>query len=218
MKKKLLIVTIGITLAFQSLAQNDVGLRLGANFGDLNFTNALGEKSKTLKGNSGVFATLLFATKLNGQKAGAKGSYKGFSAPQHLLMIGIGFKSTTIEETEIGLPKSWELNYMTSTISYRFIPATNSVLSFFGGVGITNDFLTSGTQLSDNVAYDISNDIKKLNTGIMAESGLVYQVSESAYAALRAAYSLGLSDLEKAADQKATLNHTEISLSLFFKM
>lgn len=209
-------------LTCKATAQQEIGLRIGANLGHLNFTNSLGEETETLKSKSGIFVSLLLSKKIGSQQKGGK--YRGYGNQgrhrnpfQHEVLFGVGFKSTTIEDVEINAPKKFNLSYTSSSVSYRFT-ATIKDIGMFGGVGVVGDYMISGTQFNNGTPLDISSQIKRFNASIMAEAGLSFSMSAGITAVLRISHDLGLSNLEKSADQKAKLSHTQIGLGMFFRI
>lgn len=205
---------ISIILLFslhRTNAQRWVGVGIGANQSQLQYTNSLGIKDENLRGLPGVNASFFFLQRVSKKKA------KRFP-PKTILSTEFGYKSIKIKDTKSSLLSTWSLQYLTGNIILRkHINSKHAVNAFYGG-GLALDYLLSGSQTEGFEQFDLTEDLKRSNTSLTAEFGITYFQSHDSFSELKFSYLRGLSNLEKSNDQKALLSAFKISGSVFFEL
>ncbi|MCF6359232.1 MAG: PorT family protein [Cyclobacteriaceae bacterium] len=207
---KYIFLVIILTLSLLSNAQQSVGFSLGGNFSNVKFKNSSGVVDKNLKGLPGITATMLYSLKLNEQ------TKKKQSA--HLLGIEAGYKSSKFEDKENSLLTTWQMQYITSVLTYRYSPNFLSKTGLFFGGGLSYDFLLSGSQTQGFSQFDITEELSRVNLSINIETGIRYNISDEAYTTLLVSYLRGLNNLEKDLNQQATIHSFRVAATVFFRI
>lgn len=205
---KLLFTLFLVLLTYKIQAQTALGFGAGGNFSQVSFKNSSGTKDKSLRGLPGITATVLYHQNLTSPVVRKK--------IRHVLGMEAGYKSAKFEDKENSLLTTWQMQYITTDLSYYFFPDYTTKVGWYLGGGPTFDMLISGTQTQGFNQFNITKDLAKFNISIGIESGINYRISKEAYTSIRVAYLRGLNNLEKDPNQHSYIHSFRITALVFF--
>lgn len=198
-----------ILLSFLGNGQHAVGFSLGGNFSSVNYKNSNGVSDKSLKGLPGIISTFNYRYNIG---------YKVRRKSVHQIGIDTGYKSSKFEDKESSLFTTWNMQFISTAIAYRYYPYYRKKTGFFFGGGIVYDFLLSGTQTQGFSQFDISKDLAPSNLSVNIETGIKYNISYDASTTLTIGYLRGLTNIEKDLSQQAFIHSFKIAASVFFRI
>lgn len=188
-----------------------VGLGLGVNQSNLSFKNSAGEQDESIKGVSAFYASFFYSYALGKKKR--KTSL--YDMPGNLLMVEIGYKRSQLQDSDNPTLKEWDLSHLSSSIGFRHKPRARNRVAPYLGMGLVLDYLLSSVQHLGIQRYDIKDELKDINLGIMGETGLYYSINYDVIGTLGLSYTHGLSDLESGL-QQSNLSGIKIGLGVHF--
>lgn len=212
-KAILLILLLAVTSTgySQRYSRDWVGLGLGVNQSNLNFKNSAGEQDESIKGVSAFYASFFYSYALGKKKR----KTTLYDMPGNLLMVEIGYKRSQLQDSDNPTIKEWNLSHLSSSIGFRHKPrARNRVAPYFG-LGLVMDYLLSSVQHLGVQQFDVKDELKDINLGIMGETGLYYSINYDVIGTLGLSYTHGLSDLESGL-QQSNLSSIKIGLGIHF--
>ncbi len=192
-----------------SYGQGWAGLGIGGHLTNVSFTNQQGVKDDRIKGVPSAYASFYFQLDLGGPKKNtdAKGA----------LIFEAGYKRGSSKNKESTILEKWVMDFLSGSIQYRYLPGSKRSVNPYFEAGLFGDYLMAGVQQSGIEQYDLTEDIKNFNVGLIGGAGLSYFISSEAYGTLGLSYQRGLSNLEKG-NQTAHISGFKLGVSLFFKI
>ncbi|MEM7297377.1 MAG: hypothetical protein AAF391_03825 [Bacteroidota bacterium] len=203
-----------ILLFFPGLlaGQQRLGFGIGTTQSFLRFSSDTGSATNDLVGTPGVTASVFYQINLSSYK-GARGS-----KPGNYVSLEAGIKSSKLKDKQSTIATTWDIRYISGTLTYRRQKNSKGKVGPFYGAGLVYDVLLSGTQNRGVEQFNLKNELNSVNLGATVEAGLRYYVSSESVTTVRISYVRGFSNLEKDSGQSAYLDTIRLSIAMFFDL
>lgn len=192
-------------------AQYWVGLGAGGNQNMIKYLDDEGVRDKGIQGVPSVYVSAFVQRALGSPKAYYQAAYI------NAIVTEWGYKRGVVKNNNSSELDRTTLDNLSTTITFRHMRHSKSLVNLYFGGGVFADYLISGVQERGFEQFDLTEDFKKLNFGLVADAGITYWMSHEVYGTLGLSYAKGLRNLEKG-DQTLHINNIKIGIAVFFQL
>ena len=204
------LLCLGLLIGSSTYAQTWVGLGMHANDALPIYKTSQNARVHEYKGRIKGGASLYFKRDLT-QAHGHR------IMNQNAILYELGIKALSVKNTGSNIIEEYDMSYLSNALIFRHYRKSRRKANMYYGIGGFSDYMLSGYQTEGFVETDISNHLKTINWGLVADTGLSYWIADDVYGVFGVSYNHGLTNLESGGET-LKLHYIKIHLSAFFAL